>query len=177
MQIGEAAALDEVERVGEHGLGLGREAGDEIGAEDRHPGRRRRTSSQKRMASSRTMAALHALQDQIVAGLHREVKMRHQTRFGGDGFEQVIDRLRLDRRTRGASGGSSGTPLSTCLTRRPSDIGARKVGAVGCDVDAGEDDFGGASCDERCGPVRRPRRLATERDGPRPIGMMQKVQR
>ena len=52
-------------------------------------GRSRRTSPQKRDGIGAQMPALHALQDQIVAGLQRQVQMRHQARFLGDGVHQV----------------------------------------------------------------------------------------
>ena len=45
-----------------------------------------------------TVAALHALQDQIVAGLHAEVQMRHQARLARDQIDQIgVDLGRIDR--------------------------------------------------------------------------------
>ena len=45
------------------------------------------------------MAALHALQDQIVAGLQRQMQMRHQPRLAGKRVEQIgIGLDRVDRR-------------------------------------------------------------------------------
>ena len=45
------------------------------------------------------MAPLHALQDQIVAGLEREMQMRHQPLLLGERREQrLVDLDRIDRR-------------------------------------------------------------------------------
>ncbi len=52
MQIGQPAILDEAKRVFKHRVGLGRKAGDEIGAED-ISGRSRRNRAQKSTAPSR----------------------------------------------------------------------------------------------------------------------------
>ena len=41
------------------------------------------------------MAALHALQHHVVAGLQREMQMRHQAGLGGDHVEKIV--VRLDR--------------------------------------------------------------------------------
>ena len=42
-------------------------------------------------------AAFHAFQDQVVARLHADMEMRHQTRFIRDQAEQVVDFRRIDR--------------------------------------------------------------------------------
>ena len=45
------------------------------------------------------VAALHALEDHVVAGLQREVEVRHQPRLAGDQLEQgVIDLDAVERR-------------------------------------------------------------------------------
>ena len=49
------------------------------------------------------VAALHPLEDQVVAGLQREVEMRHQPRLAGDQLEQGSSISTLsseDRRSR-----------------------------------------------------------------------------
>ena len=62
-------------------------------------GRRRRTCSQKAMASRAQVPPLHALEDEIVAGLQRQVQMRHQPLVLGEGVEQIA--VGLDRIDRG----------------------------------------------------------------------------
>lgn len=68
MQMGKAAFLDNLQRVLEHFLGLGRETGDDIRAEHDI-----RAKSARCLAKANgivaQMAALHALQDHVVASL------------------------------------------------------------------------------------------------------------
>ena len=62
-------------------------------------GRSRRTSAQKRDRVGAQVAPLHALEDQVVAGLQRQMQMRHQARLVGERVEQVAIGLdRIDRR-------------------------------------------------------------------------------
>ena len=45
------------------------------------------------------MAALHALEDHVVAGLQRQMQMRHQPRLVGERIEQIgVGLDRVDRR-------------------------------------------------------------------------------
>ncbi len=62
-------------------------------------GRSRRTCSVNAIASRARVAALHALEDQVVAVLEREMQMRHQPRLVRDRVEQVG--VGLDRVDRG----------------------------------------------------------------------------
>ena len=73
----------------------------------RRSGRRRtpcraaaaRTSSQNAIASRARMPALHALEDEVVARLQRQMQMRHQPLFLGERVEQIA--VGLDRIDRG----------------------------------------------------------------------------
>ena len=79
-------------------FGLGREAGDQIGAEHR-VGAQGANFVGKGNDVGSIVAALHALQDHVVTGLGRDVKMRHQTRLIGDQSENVgVDLSRIQRR-------------------------------------------------------------------------------
>ena len=81
VEIVEPGFRDEAERAREHRLVLGRKAGDEIGAErDARPQRPRPRAPTCERIGAR-VPALHALQDQIVAGLERQMQMRHQPRL------------------------------------------------------------------------------------------------
>ena len=61
-------------------------------------GRSRRTCAQNSIASALRMPPLHPLQDQIVAGLQRQMQMRHQALVAGDHIEQIaIDLDLIDR--------------------------------------------------------------------------------
>ena len=64
--------------------------------------------------------ALHALEDEVVAGLQREMQMRHQPRLVGERIEQVA--VGLDRIDRGQPQPLelSGTCLRICFTSVPS---------------------------------------------------------
>ena len=68
MDKGETAFADEVEAAAKHLLGFGREAGDQIGAE-RHLRAQRAGTAGDRDRRGARMAALHPLQDHVVAGL------------------------------------------------------------------------------------------------------------
>ena len=93
VQEGQPAVVDEAERVGEHRLGLGGEARDQVGAEhDVRPQAPRLGAEADRIRAE--MPALHALEDHVVAGLHRQMQVRHQARLVGDRRHQV--RIRLD---------------------------------------------------------------------------------
>ncbi len=89
------------------------------------------------------MTALHALEDHVVAGLRREMEMRHQPRLLGDGAHQLG--IGLD----GIDGGEPEPrhfrhQLQQLAHQRAQRRCARQVGAVGGEVDAGEHDLGKA---------------------------------
>ena len=79
----EAAFGNEIEGAGELLFRLGGKAGDEVGPED---GIRAKTphglTEPDRIVAA--VPALHALEDQVVAGLQREVEMRHQPVLAGN---------------------------------------------------------------------------------------------
>ena len=92
------AFVDEVERTREHRLGLGREARDDVAAEHHvRPQPPHLVAERDRIGAQ--MAPLHALEDEIVAGLQRQMQMRHQPRVVGERVEQVT--VGLDRIDRG----------------------------------------------------------------------------
>src|SRR5258707_210255 len=68
VQMGEPAFLDEVERAAEHVLGLGRKSRNDIGAKH-DAGAPAAQLLAKRDDVRARMAPLHALEDEIVAGL------------------------------------------------------------------------------------------------------------
>ncbi len=73
-----------------HFVVFGREAGDDVGADrDVRDGAAFSRRDKVDCIGAR-MAALHALEDQIVAVLQRQVEVRHQARFGGEQFEQFL---------------------------------------------------------------------------------------
>jgi hypothetical protein len=75
-------------------LRLGREARDDVGAEG-HVGAQAARLPAEGDGVVAQVAALHPLQDQVVAMLQRQVQMRHQARLGRDGEHQVV--VGLDR--------------------------------------------------------------------------------
>src|SRR5262245_46514869 len=68
VQVGEAALVDEIERAGEPLFALGREAGDKVSAE-RHVGPQAPHLFAEGDSVGAAVAALHALENEIVAGL------------------------------------------------------------------------------------------------------------
>ena len=98
VQPGQAAFVDQAQRVLEHRLGLGRKAGDEVGAEHhlRPRGPHRGAEGDRVVAA---VPPLHPLQDHVVARLQRQVQVRHQPRLAGDRLDQP--RVRLDLVDRG----------------------------------------------------------------------------
>ena len=65
-------------------------------------GRSRRTSAQNADRVGAQVPPLHALQDHVVAGLQRQMQMRHQPRLLGDARASAARRPRPDRSTTGA---------------------------------------------------------------------------
>jgi hypothetical protein len=68
VQVRKPAVVDDVEGAGEHVLGLGREAGDDVGAED-HVGTQPPHLGAEGNRVAAAVAALHALEDEVVASL------------------------------------------------------------------------------------------------------------
>ena len=87
VQIGEGCLIDEPQRVFELRFGFGWKTGDQIRTESSF-----RPNATHLLAKAddvvTRVAALHAFQDQIVASLHRDMKMRHQPLFFRDKTEQ-----------------------------------------------------------------------------------------
>ncbi len=136
---GEAAFRDQLQGIAKHCLGLGREAGDQVGAE--RDVRAQRLGAACCLDGLRpAVAALHALQDQIVAGLQRQVQMRHQPVFGGNQAPEVlVDFTRVERgQPQAAQLGDGGQKRTNHL---PETWPVRQIGAVSGQVHAGQDDF------------------------------------
>ncbi len=156
MQMRQPAFVDDVERVFEHRLGLGRKAGDQIGAED-HVGAKCAHLLAEANGVGAEVPPLHPLQDHVVAGLQRQVEMRHQPLFLGDRPHQVV--VGLD-----AVDGGKPQPLEAGHhledRQRPARRGWALPGrsrAIGGDIDAGQHDFRDSRCRRGGGPGRRPR--------------------
>ena len=98
MQMRQPAVVDEVERAREHLFRLGRKADDEIGAEDDvGPRRAQRVAEADRVLAR--MAPLHALQDQIVARLQRQMQMRAEPLLSRKSLDEIVVGLdAIDRR-------------------------------------------------------------------------------
>ena len=110
-------------------------------------GRRRLTSSQKAIGVVAQMAALHALEHHVVAGLQGEMQMRHQPGLAGDRVEKVV--VRLDR----VDGGEAQPLELRHVAQEALHQGAElrlagQVRAVAGDVDAGEHHLARAVLDE-----------------------------
>ncbi len=92
VDVGEAAVFDDAAGVLEHFVRFGREAGDDVGADrDVRPPRADGVAEGERIVAQ--VAALHALQHHVVAGLEREVEVRHQARLAGDEVQQFVVHL------------------------------------------------------------------------------------
>ena len=164
VQVGQPALVDDAHRVGEHLLRLGREAGDEIGAEHdvgaQRGARRRRTGSRRRGCGGASCASgpcrrRPASRD---AGAASAAPPRRWRAGGGR-------RPRPDRWRTGASRSSSGTSFRIWRTSAPSVVAPGQVAAVGGDVDAGEHDLAAAALDEAADLRRRPRPPAPSATG------------
>ena len=85
----DVAIVDQAQAVLGHRLGLGREAGDQVGADrDLRPLRLQPRHRLDRLGAA--VAALHPLEDQVVAGLEAHVEVRHEARLAGDELEQPL---------------------------------------------------------------------------------------
>ncbi len=101
MQEGEAAFIDEAQRVLKHRIGFGRETGNEVGPEDQiGPQGAHLVGEANGIVAA--VAALHALQDHVVAGLQRQMEMRHQPFLGHDEAVKLVIDLDHDRARRDA---------------------------------------------------------------------------
>ena len=96
MAVNDGAVSDQRQAVGEHRLVLGREAGDDVGADgDVAP---RLDPLDDPHGVGPAVAALHALEDHVVARLQREVEMRHHPWLADDQVEQpLVDLDAVDR--------------------------------------------------------------------------------
>ena len=77
MQIGETAVLDDLQRILEHPIGFGGKARNDVGAEyNTRTARPEIVAERDRVLTG--MAALHPLENHVVARLQRQMNMRHQ---------------------------------------------------------------------------------------------------
>jgi hypothetical protein len=167
--LGQPAFVDQIERAGKHRLGLGREARDDVAAE-RHVGPQPPHLRAERNGVGARMAALHALEDDVVAGLQRQMQMRHQPARRAQRVEQIgIGLHRIDRDSR--SRWSSGTSRRNLLHQRSQ---PRRIAR---DVDAGQHDLAVSAVPPAACACATTSPTGTDRELPRPNGMMQKVQR
>jgi len=86
VKISQAHVADGGQRVFEHGVGFGGKAGDQVGAEhDLGPGRARAFTEIDRAGAA--VAALHAFEHDVAAGLYGKVQVRHQAFVLGKNVE------------------------------------------------------------------------------------------
>ena len=98
VQIVDSAFVDTRERVGEHLLRLGRKARDQVGAERHFGAGLAQAAAQVDRVGAR-VAALHALQDHVVARLEAEVHVRCNAWLVRQCFKQgFVDLDRIDGR-------------------------------------------------------------------------------
>ncbi len=90
----EAAIFDQPQRILKHRLGLGGEAGDEVGPENHVRAQPTDLVAEADRVGAQ-VAPFHPLEDHVVAGLERQVQMRHQSVFLGEGGDEI--RIGLDR--------------------------------------------------------------------------------
>lgn len=97
VQVIDAAFVHTGERVGEHLVGLGREAGDQVRAESDFGASVTQAMAQVDRVGAR-MAALHALQDHVVARLEGEMQVWGDALFVGERLKQrLVDLDGIDR--------------------------------------------------------------------------------
>src|SRR5262249_29171047 len=87
MQLREPTRIDQVERSSEHVFVFGRKPRDDICAET-HIGAKASHLLEKSNRVTARVPALHALENEIITRLQRQVQMRHQTRFLAQCVEQ-----------------------------------------------------------------------------------------
>ena len=141
MNVRQLAFLDERQRILKHLFRFGREAGDEIGPEhDIGPRPLEPGAEADRVGAA--VAALHSLQDHIVARLQRKMKMRHQSRLVGDHLKQIRFSLdAIDRRE--PQPGEQWRRLQDRFDEFPEVWRAGEIPAVGGKIDAGQHDLFG----------------------------------
>ncbi len=147
VQVVERGFLDQRQRVGEHGPALGRESRDEVGAErDARPQAARAAARGERVGAA--VPARHALQHEVVAGLDREMEMRHEARLlAHQTPEIVVDLHRIER--------GEAQPLERRHQYQqpahelPQARPPRQIGAEAGDVDAGQHDLAMAERHQR----------------------------
>ncbi len=123
------------ERVNMTSLSVGNPA--MMSAPNTTSGRRRRTRIAERDGIGARMPPLHALEDQIVARLQRQMQMRHQPRLVGQRVEQIgVGFHGIDRRQPQAR--NVRHILHDALDQRAQ---PRLAVAVTGDIDAGEHHF------------------------------------
>ena len=98
MQEGQTRLLDQVQRAWNiASSSVGKPA--IRSAPNARSGRSRRSRARELDHVGAPVPPLHALEDQIIAGLHGEMQMRHQPRLLGDEPSRVgVDRGRVERR-------------------------------------------------------------------------------
>ena len=140
MQIGQAQVVDGGQRVLEHGVALGREPGDEVGAEY-HVGAGAPRGMAERQGAGPVMAPAHALEHDVVGGLQAQVQVRHEAGFFGESDQQVpIHVARID-------GAEAQAPQLGHLGQNAAHQAAQgrpvgQVGAVRRNIDPGQHHLG-----------------------------------
>ena len=162
------AIVEQFQGVERHLFSFGGKSGDEVGADGR-VGSRSLDPLDRAHRVGAAVPALHPLQDHVVAGLQRQMEVRHQPRLAGDQLEQrVVDLDAVERRQAQALQPRLGGEQPLAEIAEP----ALVIG----DVDAGEDDLLGAAVDlARDGVADRFERQ--RHAGPRACQIEQKVQR
>ena len=139
MQAGKAGIVHQRQAVLEHRFGLGGKPRDQVAAEGRIG-----AQAAHRVAKSDgigpAVAALHALEDQVVARLSGQMEMRHQPFLVRDGAHQ--QRIGLY----GIDGRQSQAPqprhqLQQLGHQHAQRRRTRQVGAIGGEIDPGQDDL------------------------------------
>ena len=139
MELSQPTFIDQIERAGEHGFGLGRESGDNVGAENDVGTQPARLLAERNCIATR-VPPLHALENEIVAGLQRQMEVRHQPRLVGKRIKQIeVGFDRIDRRQ----------PQTVQVRHIPENAldqhaqprCARQVRSIARDIDARKHDF------------------------------------
>ena len=94
MKVRQSAFVDQIERARKHFLRLGRKAGDDVGAEHNVGPYAAQQPAEIDGISAR-VPALHALENEIVAGLQRQMQVRHQPIVLRKGVDEIA--IGLDR--------------------------------------------------------------------------------
>ena len=122
------------------------------------------------IASARRVAALHALQDQVVAGLQRQMQMRHQPLFLGERAHQSRHRPRSNRARRCAAAAVRARGAGSARTSAPSFGVPGRSGPIGGEIDAGQHDFAIAALDQARGSARPLRPIGDRARGAAAVG-------